>query len=330
MNDLIVCILITLMSCILTWLCIKYNRKDHPQVGRSSHNRPTPGSGGIAFIIACFVGLIYNAYINDSIVPHTCCLIMVSASVIAIIGFLDDRYELHYLVRLFVQLCVCGFLVIHFKSALLSFDQTFYAIGLTIFFSGFINGINFCDGLNGLLGTGTVIVCGTLVHFNPVFAPYLLPLIFALIGFLLFNWQGKIFMGDVGSSFIGFYIPAILLLDQEHLYLNIILVGHCLFVYLFDISTIIFIKLKKGDNIFIPHRDFHFHVLNKLGLSHSQITLIYSVLTLCQVFMCWALPEISINNMVYLYIIDVSVYFTIFKIIRSLYQQADYNNLIRN
>jgi UDP-N-acetylmuramyl pentapeptide phosphotransferase/UDP-N-acetylglucosamine-1-phosphate transferase len=240
------------------------------------------------------------------------------------VGFWDDCHDVSFLKRLGIQLLVAlVFLMIHLGTLPL-----WSLLLLMIFMAGFMNAMNFVDGLNGLLGTGVMIALGWAGVAMPETAPLFWSLAAAILGFLVFNWRGLIFMGDVGSLFIGFTIPAILVWAQGQensppLLNSILIMGHLLFPYLMDVSLTIILRLKKSQSIVTPHRDFHFHHLNHMGLSHGRIATVYGILVMVQGAIWWLMQPVKPFDFVMMYFIDLAMYLSLMFNIRRASERLD-------
>ena len=174
---------------------------------RSSHSQPTPRGGGLVFVVvsvfSCLISLFSGHVSSLSFLP------LVSAP-LAIVGFIDDRQTLpaawRYCVQVMTALPVIAlspiasplyFAVSH--SPLFLFFLSLIVISVT----AIINFTNFMDGLDGLVsGCMFVVIFSLSLSQN---APWSLwTLVGSLLGFLIFNWcPAKVFMGDVGSTFLG-------------------------------------------------------------------------------------------------------------------------------
>lgn len=233
---------------------------------RSSHNKPIPRSGGIVFPIQS----IFISLISGNLVPLICLPL-------ALIGFLDDKYNLSSFLRFLIQI-LTSFLIIYMSP--FSFNN-FSSLGLLNFllipflaltFTAFINFVNFMDGIDGLVGS-----CFLLGFLFIAFQNN--PLIFIFVGtiagFLKWNWNpAKIFMGDVGSTFLASYF-LINLVNLNSLE-NIIAIFLTLSPLLIDAFYCILRRFFAGHNIFKPHKLHLYQRLCQAGMPHSKVTLIYS------------------------------------------------------
>ena len=259
---------------------------DYP-VKRSSHIIPTPKGGGIVFAIISVIGsFIYKTELVFSCIP------------LAIVGFLDDRYNLPRRIRFFAQfITAISFLhqtqsVFYLKFLNLIEINYFLEILLPIFmvFSiiAFINFTNFLDGLDGLL-CGCMIIAMSVEAY--LITPYLWILVGSLIAFLFFNWSpAKLFMGDSGSTFLGaLYIGFALKATSLEQFFGLILVTTPIIA---DASTCVLKRLFLNQPIFTPHKLHLFQRLNQAGLSHSLVATIY---ILCTGLIASALIFINFN-----------------------------------
>lgn len=267
-NNLILFIISTISSLIIIYFMMPILKKialDSPN-NRSSHLKPVPSSGGISFFI---VGLISFIFFKEWIFLLTI--------PIAIIGFLDDCIDIKPSYRLGVQLFTPISLLL-IDDKILSFFYSsnmliylFLTIFLIIICVGIINFINFMDGLDGLV-CGCMVVILIAVYFKYDYE--FIPLIGALIGFLIFNWSpAKIFMGDIGSTFLGsIYVYLLLQSDGILGFCELFALGTPLF---FDAIFCIIRRYLTNQNIFAAHRSHLYQRLNKSGLSHQTVSKIY-------------------------------------------------------
>lgn len=250
---------------------------------RSSHTIPTPRGGGIGFILAFFTVLLATNWWNPfDFSPQL--FLVINLLPLAVVGFLDDRYNLPSLARYLVQLSVAILAVIHYGSFsqpwLESWGLAGFLLGaiLTVIaFTALINFYNFMDGLDGFITTVTILQLGFIVFY--LHQPLWLLLIAGLGGFLYWNWSpAKIFMGDVGSTVLG-AVVAIALLQVP----DVTIAWSSLAITLpitADTTYTIFFRLRRGENIFQAHRCHIFQRLQQSGWSHAQVTLTYGFLTL--------------------------------------------------
>ncbi len=232
---------------------------------RSSHLTPTPAGGGVGVVAGTGLScLIIGVFMPEIILP------LILALVIAGLGFADDRRPIAAKWRLLVQaLALC---ILIFVVAGPFLDRQFGLLlgllaGLFLIVCGvwWVNLYNFLDGIDGYASVQGLIMLwgGILISLLLGDASATHPLILvmtvsgtAIIGFLVFNWPpARIFMGDAGSTFMGFWIFALALFTVISGWMSIwqwaILSG----LFLADASVTLLRRLLARENIFQAHRN---------------------------------------------------------------------------
>jgi UDP-N-acetylmuramyl pentapeptide phosphotransferase/UDP-N-acetylglucosamine-1-phosphate transferase len=162
-----------------------------------------------------------------------------------------------------------------------------FVIPLLIAIVAVINFINFIDGMDGVLGASSfVLILAAAVSFSVVGTVHsqesnpisLYALLGSLIGFLIWNWSpAKVFMGDVGSTFVGSVFVGYVL--QQHSYasaLSLLLVS---FPLLADAGGCVLRRIQYKQAILKPHKLMLYQRLNQNGWKHSQVAILYCILT---------------------------------------------------
>ena len=243
---------------------------------RSSHTVPTPHGGGIALAITWFIGLFYLYFVGQ--IEQNLFYALLFGAVISIVSFFDDIYELSPKLRLLVQSLVAfgglyflgGFQILTFGIFDIS-NPIFTNIFAFFMIVWFINLYNFLDGINGYAGSQAVFLA--VAGFVLFGGNHFLVLAMAVLGFLYWNWnKAKIFMGDVGSTLLGYNIAifTIYYANQEatNFWIWIILFG----VYWFDATlTLIRRKLNK-EKLSQAHKKHAYQRLTQSGWSHYKVT----------------------------------------------------------
>ncbi|MAC83428.1 MAG: glycosyl transferase [Arcobacter sp.] len=243
---------------------------------RSSHTVPTPHGGGIAIAVTWFVGLFYLYFSNE--IESTLFYALLVGIIISIVSFFDDIYELSAKFRLIVQsiVAILGISIIGgFDSIYLGFfsieNQLITSIFAFLLIVWFINLYNFLDGINGYAGSEAVFL--GLAGFILFGGGHFLVLVVAVLGFLFWNYgNAKIFMGDVGSTLLGYNIAIYTLyyanVESLNLWLWMILFG----VFLFDATITLFRRKLNNENISQAHKKHAYQRLNQSGWSHFKVT----------------------------------------------------------
>jgi len=323
-------LLIMLVTAVVTsgatWLALKIalKYKLYPEIrARDAHTTPTPRLGGIAMLIGLLVGTLTAASFGwfravfDAPVPIIA--ILASATFIAILGLLDDLYDLDWTLKLAGQFIAAGFMAwqgVQIVSLPIG-GVTIASFGMSFVVSVFLivlvmNAVNFIDGLDGLVAG--VVLIGTAVFFiytyllaqatDPTNYFNLGSMLSAIIigmcvGFLPWNWhRAKIFMGDSGALLLGLLMTAGALsvtgqIDPATVsgsqaipaFLPLILPLAIIVVPILDFTLAVARRLLAGKSPFSADRKHLHHRLLDFGHSHLGAVL---------VFYCWtALISVS-------------------------------------
>jgi Fuc2NAc and GlcNAc transferase len=251
---------------------------------RSSHSIPTPRGGGVIVVVLC---LIFYSVISYFYPDTFSWGYLLGAVIVAVVSWVDDLYSLWFLWRLAAHSAAATVLIISSDIETLGF---FCSIISFFWIVWLINAYNFMDGIDGIAGLQAVIAATSWLALGYIFdmpAIYYFSGVIAAssLGFLIHNWQpAKIFMGDVGSAFLGFTFAALPLLatkqTTKQTYLLALAAVIFLWFFLFD-SIVTFIhRLFKGKNVFSAHREHIYQRLVQSGMSHGKVTTIYGILTL--------------------------------------------------
>jgi len=233
---------------------------------RSSHKLPKPSGGGIVFVfIYCFGSVTFG---------NTSPLIYLPLS---FIGFIDDLYDLNRFLRYLIQV-VTSFLIISksyfFNNYLIDLNPLLLILifcFLILFITAIINFINFMDGIDGLVSSSLIVVFITSAILTD---PYLLILVGALIGFLFWNWYpSKIFMGDVGSTFLGAVLAGTLI--NQYNFDNFFKIIYVASPLLLDAFICVLRRFFTKQPIFKSHCLHLYQRLYQAGWSHSKVTIFY-------------------------------------------------------
>jgi UDP-GlcNAc:undecaprenyl-phosphate/decaprenyl-phosphate GlcNAc-1-phosphate transferase len=201
---------------LMVWIGHRWNLVDVP-ADRKIHIVPTPRLGGLA-LYAGFVGSL----LLNSIVPEWMVAILAAGSLLLIIGVLDDVRELPASVKLVGQLLAAGLVIASGKILTLfppgPLGEAANILVTLLWIVGITNAFNFFDGMDGLATGLAVLIAGFMgvVAFetNQAGLGWLaIAMIGAGLGFLPYNFRGTkpavIFLGDGGSTFIGFTLACL-------------------------------------------------------------------------------------------------------------------------
>jgi len=269
---------------------------------RSSHTRPIPRGGGLLIVLITLLGFLGAApLVQINLFESGFITIGTGAALIAIVSWYDDLGTTPCWIR-FAAHAVGAILVISFIGYGQSLTVPFLPSinvgwpGILLAFlwlTGFTNAYNFMDGIDGIAGSQAVIAGVAWWGFGVLLGEPLLnlPGLFiaaSSLGFLGHNWPpARIFMGDVGSAFLGFCL-ATLTLTSVHIDPRLPVAGVLIvWPFVFDTTFTILRRLQLGENIFAAHRSHLYQRLVIAGYSHQSVTLLYTGLSLIGVLVAY-------------------------------------------
>lgn len=304
MNNTFIIIGIFLLSFILTWAVRKWaihkDIMDHPN-DRSSHTIPTPRGGGIAIVIAFYTGLtilLFQNYIDKSLYFALLCGIP-----LALIGYADDIFNLKPGVRFLIQFG-CAIAALIFLNGFKYFDLGFYSFNFVwiltvlafIAIVWAINLFNFLDGIDGYLASEIIFLGCAAFLLTGEFTG--LMLIASCAGFLIWNWQkAKIFMGDVGSTLLGFCVAVLAIYHQNTLKLSIVCWLILTVPFWMDATVTLIRRFRNKENLAKAHRKHVFQRIVQSGWSHQKTVmglLFINLVNLALVFIALKFPAIQL------------------------------------
>jgi UDP-N-acetylmuramyl pentapeptide phosphotransferase/UDP-N-acetylglucosamine-1-phosphate transferase len=255
---------------------------DHPNE-RSSHSMPTPRGGGVGIVVVVVAGML----LLDSASMARLWPWLAAAAAISAVGLLDDIYGLSTTLRMTLQLLAAiGATLAYGSVSALSSAIRFGPLAgvLTVLWIiGLTNAFNFMDGIDGIAG-GQAAMAGAAWaaigygRGDTVLVDAGLLIAAASAGFLLHNWPpARIFMGDVGSTFLGFTL-AVMALFGDAGPRDALVPALVVWPFLFDSAFTFLRRLRKRENVFAAHRSHLYQRLTMAGWSHAQASLLYTAL----------------------------------------------------
>ena len=263
---------------------------DQPNA-RSSHTQPTPRGGGLAIVGVGLLAIV--ALIAAGISPpRGGGWVLAAAAIVAVVSGIDDlaslsprlRLPVHFFAALIAVLSVGPVDALDF-GPLGRFDLGIAGWPLTIIWIvGMTNAFNFMDGIDGIaaltaLFALAVLAAGLNIAEEPFPSFTAAAIAAASAGFLIWNWQpARIFMGDVGSAFLGFTIAAIpLLADREARAWLMPLTALLMWPFIADTTYTLIQRLRRGEDVLEAHRSHIYQRLVAAGCSHEVVALLYVV-----------------------------------------------------
>ena len=266
-------------------MAFKINAVDVPRGTRHNHPKITPKLGGLGIVLGFLLG--YMLFGTHSVQMNS---ILIASFFIVIIGIVDDIVELKPSTQFIVQLIVAIIVTVYGGIVLKDIDAFgiyinfgIFAYPLTIFFIlGCINCINLIDGLDGLSGGISSIYFLTIGIISTMMGSIGLEFVLSFVmlgstlGFLIHNfYPAKIFVGDIGSNFLGFIISIIALLGFKNVtFTSLIVPLLILAIPILDTLFAIIRRTLKGESI-SKGDSFHVHhQLLRMNLSVKQTVLV--------------------------------------------------------
>ncbi len=286
----------------------KFKLYDLPN-DRKSHKVPTPKMGGLAILLSFLVASYFNDFIDISLI--------ISSVLLVFLVLMDDFFSLNRYLRLIVQFILVVPIIFHLDL----FDKNILIVLLSSLFMVYsINIFNFFDGLNGLLTSQFLLISSTYLIFINAnglldYKESLFSLILASVAFLIFNISGVLFMGDIGSCFLGLYtsymVLSSLMLQNFNAFIFVITPLLPLFI---DCTLVLLIRFKNREKFFsTPHNQHSYQLLNRIGISHLGVSGVYAIKFLIynSVLFFYTLGKQNLSNMILfiLFLVSIDVMF---------------------
>lgn len=314
-------ILIMFASALLTYFGIAVFRKlslnkewlDVPNQ-RSSHDSPTPRGAGLIVVPLCLIGYVLATWVSGSDFSWGYFL---GALLVALVSWLDDLYSISFGWRLMTHVlaaCLVLYSEGYWTAVSIGDGRTVFlgsagAIITAAWIIWVINAYNFMDGIDGIAGVQGLVASAAwaAIAAKEGNGIYLFALIVfsSLVGFILHNWHpAKVFIGDVGSAFLGFTFATFPLLvsrsgfaGSELLPVVAVLV---LWPFIFDTILTMVRRAFRREMIWQAHREHLYQRLNIAGRSHSLISILYGVFAIATssaaILLLWTPGKIALAS----------------------------------
>ncbi len=269
---------------------------DRPDEERKRHKAPTPLTGGIMIYFAFVATMLLNFHFSVEVKA-----ILVSSTVIFLVGLIDDRWGTTATLRLIVQVGAALFLALYgvrvtFVPAWLGGIYVDIIITV-IWIIGITNSMNFIDGMDGLAAGSSIIYSLFFAIIGIITKQYyMVSLTIAIagscMGFFVYNFRKNkpalVFLGDSGSTFLGFLLASFAILGTwGPSIIDIVIPILIMSVLIFDMSltTIVRIYTREvrgfGQWLHYTGRDHFHHRLEGLGITRNQATGIFFGVSVC-------------------------------------------------
>ncbi|MGE4548504.1 MAG: MraY family glycosyltransferase [Intestinibacillus sp.] len=267
---------------------------DVPKDGRRMHKVPIPRMGGLAIFLAFLCAMLIFADFNEQLLS-----ILLGAAIIVVLGIFDDIMALGAKLKFAVQIvaaaipvCAGGLKIEMFTNLNPFSDVPYFNLGIfaipvtIIWIVGITNAVNLIDGLDGLavgvssIASLTMLAVGLLTNDLAV-AVTMASLTGACIGFMPYNLNpAKIFMGDTGSTFLGFVLATMSIQGMFKFYAVISFAVPFLILGLpiFDTAFAITRRVLSGRSPMSPDRGHVHHRLMDMGFNQKQsVAILYAI-----------------------------------------------------
>jgi UDP-N-acetylmuramyl pentapeptide phosphotransferase/UDP-N-acetylglucosamine-1-phosphate transferase len=275
------------LSYLLTWFIKIFSTKnrilDIPNE-RSSHTLPTPRGGGLAIVISWYAGislLFFSGEVSKDLYFALMCGIL-----LAIISLFDDVLNIKPVIRLFVQTItvLLSFLLLKgiqpvFSPGTEIIQRIILYLFTVVGMVWFINLYNFLDGIDGYASLEAIAISFALFILTGNYITLLL--IAAVSGFLIWNWpKARIFMGDVGSTQLGFIIVVLGVYFHNVHKLQIIYWLVLTSPFWFDATITLFRRWRNKEKLSQAHRKHIYQRFVQSGFSHLKVDTFLSLINL--------------------------------------------------
>lgn len=268
---------------------------DIPRDGRRMHKRPIPRCGGLAIIFGFMASVLCFGPPTKGLAAT-----MIGAGIIAVMGVVDDCKNLDAKFKFVIQIIAALIVVIigNYRIEVMTnpniFSDSPYIVFpwwlsgiLSVLWIVFItNSVNFIDGLDGLAAGVSAIMCVSLVFIAVRAGEYSVAvvgtaLMGACFGFLPFNFNpANMFMGDTGSTFLGFILATLSIqgVFKSYAIISFAVPLLILGLPLFDALFAMIRRMLKGQSPMTADRGHLHHRLIDMGFSQKQtVFILYAI-----------------------------------------------------
>ncbi len=251
---------------------------------RSSHSVPTPRGGGLAIAIAVLLGVTVAGLLNW--IPLRVSVALVGGGLlVSAIGWMDDHSDVSRRARVIVHFMAAGW-ALYWLGGLPSLDLGILTVPFGVVGTGLaiigivwcVNFYNFMDGIDGIAAGEAVnvgLIGGLLLlsSGNAGLATVAVLVAAGSAGFLIWNWApAKIFMGDVGSGFLGFVFGALAVASENNGGVPLLVWVMLLGFFISDATVTLGRRIARGERWYDAHRSHVYQRAVQSGWSHARMT----------------------------------------------------------
>lgn len=276
-------------------IAYKIGAIDIPKDKRRVHKKPIPRLGGLAIYYGFLISVLFFSNMDKQLAG-----IIGGSLLIVGVGIIDDvmalkasiKFVIQILAAIIVALCDVRINAISMPEVIvpggiLSLGVMSFPVTV-LWIVGVTNAVNLIDGLDGLaVGVSSIATFSlffiAILAGEPVVAILAAALAGSCLGFLPYNFNpAKIFMGDTGSTFLGYMLSIICIqgLFKGYVIISFIVPFLILGLPIFDTAYAIFRRIKNKQPIMSPDRGHLHHRLIDMGFSQKQTVAILYIITM--------------------------------------------------
>ena len=277
-----------LLTGVYRHLALRAHILDIP-VSRSAHSSPVPLGGGVVIVVLYLLGVSH--YMNSGLLSFHQGIAMFAGLGVGIVGLLDDINELKISVRIILQLLSAAWAlwwlggIPAIKVLSWTFEPSWFldVVGV-VALVWLLNLYNFMDGIDGIAGIELVFVnvmsLILVINKDSDSVVLLSQLLMVLaMGFLVWNWApAKIFMGDVGSGFIGFTLGILAIISMQQQSMTLWTWTILLGVFITDATVTLVRRFIAGEKWYLGHASHAYQKAAKRFNSHSKVSIVITMI----------------------------------------------------
>ncbi|MCG8575560.1 MAG: undecaprenyl/decaprenyl-phosphate alpha-N-acetylglucosaminyl 1-phosphate transferase [Flavobacteriales bacterium] len=288
-------------------------------------NESKPALGGVSFYICFLIGFMFYAIIfgrSDVFRNPQLLGLFFGVTLAFLLGLSDDAYDTKPKIKLAAQI-LCGVILVLTNSHIQLFPWEWLNYTLTIVWViGIMNSINMLDNMDGITTVTSISIILAILGISIPFSMtdnvnlfLMITILGALAGFLTFNWNpAKMFMGDTGSQFLGFFLAFFSIRylwnngvgaesDSYSILSNLTLVLITFCIPIIDTTYVVIKRIRRGQSPMIGGRDHTTHTLSYKGMSDSQVAYTFVLLGIVSCLLALNVAKyIPVNSLILLLI----------------------------
>ncbi len=291
-------LLVFVANVVFSWFSLKLlysflRRKkifDLPNI-RSLHTEPKVSAGGLAILLSYSL-FTFLLFLFDYISLRLMLSQLIGGFILGIVGWFDDIKNMPIVIRFSAHICISIITLIFFNGffSIHLLDRVVYLsiignIIMVIYITWLINLYNFMDGIDGIAISQAIIPSIFLVVFFGYKGYYevlylAIIMIISSMFFYKYNWApSKMFMGDVLSSFLGYYFAVLTLYINNILKYSFFLIPILMAIFIFDASFTLIKRIFKKEKIWIAHSSHFYQQFAKI-YGHRNVSIVVIIINI--------------------------------------------------